>query len=85
MSKVVIALTYNLCQLLAAVSRRIEKGRAFLGREQLISAEEGRLYNLVNSRGFIDTPDQEEEEFDQAETQWIFQKDRKVSPVQCRL
>ena len=38
--------------LLSAVIRRLEKGRASVERERLISAEEGIVYSPVHSRGY---------------------------------
>ena len=39
--------------LLSAVIRRLEKGRASVERERLISAEEGILYSPLHSRGYF--------------------------------
>ena len=38
---------------LSAVIRQLEKGRASVERERLISAEEGILYSPVHSRGYF--------------------------------
>ena len=38
---------------LSAVIRRLEKGRASVERERLISAEEGIMYSPVHSRGYF--------------------------------
>ena len=37
---------------LSAVIRQLEKGRASVERERLISAEEGIMYSPVHSRGY---------------------------------
>ena len=39
--------------LLLAVNRQLEKGRASVEREWLISAQEGIMYSPVHSRGYF--------------------------------
>ena len=50
-----------------------------MDRKKLTSADEGTLYSLVHSRGFLISPEQEDRQVAQRDTQWRFRKVLKVS------